>query len=68
MFVYLESLDDYCHSCGMISLDDDMTDMVRSSYANQGRIQGGGGSKGAFDPLQKFLVYQDRDTLIEQSL
>ena len=35
MFVYLESLDDYCHSCGMISLDDDMTDIVRSSYANK---------------------------------
>ena len=35
MFVYLESLDDYCHSCGMISLDDDMTDMVRFSYANK---------------------------------
>ena len=34
-FVYLESLDYYCHSCGMISLDDDMTDMVRSSYANK---------------------------------
>ena len=33
MFVYLESLDDYCQSCGMISLDDDTTDMVRSSYA-----------------------------------
>ena len=26
MFVYLESLDDYCHSCGMISLDDNGTD------------------------------------------
>ena len=35
VFVYLESLDDYCHSCGMISLDDDMTDMVRSSYTNK---------------------------------
>ena len=35
MFVYLESLDDYCYSCGIISLDDDMTDMVRSSYANK---------------------------------
>ena len=33
MFVYLESLDDYCQSCGMISLDDDTTDMVRSIYA-----------------------------------
>ena len=32
MFVYLESLDDYC---GMISLDDDMTNMVRSSYAKK---------------------------------
>ena len=31
----VKSLDDYCHSCGMISLDDDMTDMVRSSYANK---------------------------------
>ena len=38
MFVYLESLDDYCHSCGMISLDDDTTDMVRSSYANKSCI------------------------------
>ena len=35
VFVYLEALDDYCHSCGMFSLDDDMTDMVRSSYANK---------------------------------
>ena len=35
MFVYLETLDDYCHSCGMISLDDDTTDMVKSSYANK---------------------------------
>ena len=34
MFVYLESLDDYCQSCRIISLDDDTTDMVRrSSYA-----------------------------------
>ena len=33
MFVYLELLDDYCQSCGMISLDDDTTNMVRSSYA-----------------------------------
>ena len=27
-----------------------------------------GGSKEALDPLQIFLVYQDQDTLIEQSL
>ena len=31
----------------------------------QGQIQG---VSGALDSLQKFLVYQDRDTLIEQSL
>ena len=39
---------------------------------HQGRIQGGGGGgggqRGLLTPLQKFLVYQDRDTLIEQSL
>ena len=31
---------------------------------------GGGGQRGLLTPppLQKFLVYQDRDTLIEQSL
>ena len=36
---------------------------------HRGGYRGEGGSKGALDPpLQKFLVYQDRDTLIEQSL
>ena len=43
--------------------------MVKLAIWNQGRIQGGGGGqRGLLTPLQKLLVYQDRDTLIEQSL
>ena len=43
--------------------------MVKLAIWNwQGRIQGGGGQRGLLTPLQKLLVYQDRDTLIEQSL
>ena len=38
-FVYLEPLNDYCHSCGMIGLvDDDTTPLVSSSYINESCI------------------------------
>ena len=38
-FVYLEPLNDYCHSCGMIGLvDDDTTPLASSSYINESCI------------------------------
>ena len=42
-----------------------------STYKQVSYIRGGyrgeGGQRALLTPLQKFLVYQDRDTLIEQS-